>query len=33
MNTFLLIMAGFGMSYIIEKGYELYIKIKNNGRK
>ncbi len=32
MHTLLLILAGLGISYIIEKGYELYIKYIKNGK-
>lgn len=32
MHTLLLILAGFGISYLIERGYELYIKYRNNGK-
>lgn len=32
MNALLIILAGFGIYYLIEKGYELYIKHKNNGK-
>lgn len=32
MKTIELILSGFGIYYLIEKGYELYIKYKNNGK-